>query len=39
MEELLEEIVKSLVEKRDEVSVRRVEDVEGVVYELRVASD
>ena len=39
MEELLEEIARSLVEKPDEVSVRRVEDDEGVVYELRVAPD
>lgn len=39
MEELLEEIARSLVEKPDEVSVRRIEDDEGVVYELRVAPD
>ena len=39
MEELLEEIARSLVDKPDEVSVRRVEDDEGVVYELRVAPD
>jgi len=39
VEELLEEIARSLVEKPDEVSVRRIEDDEGVVYELRVAPD
>ena len=39
MEELLEEIARSLVEKPDEVSVRRIEDDEGVVYELRVSPD
>ena len=33
------EIARSLVDKPDEVSVRRVEDDEGVVYELRVAPD
>jgi len=39
VEELLEEIARSLVEKPDEVSVRRIEDDEGVVYELRVSPD
>jgi len=39
VEELLEEIARSLVEKPEEVSVRRIEDDEGVVYELRVAPD
>jgi uncharacterized protein len=39
VEELLEEIARSLVEKPDEVSVRRVEREDGVVFELRVAPD
>ncbi len=39
MEELLEEIARSLVEKEDEVSVRRVERDDAVVFELRVAPD
>ena len=39
MEELLEEIAKGLVEKPDEVSVRRVERDDAVVFELRVAPD
>ena len=39
MEELLEEIARSLVEKPDEVSVRRVERDDAVVFELRVAPD
>ncbi|HEY7196226.1 MAG TPA: KH domain-containing protein [Gaiellaceae bacterium] len=39
MEELLEEIARSIVEKPDEVSVRRVERADAVVFELRVAPD
>ncbi|HEX2505161.1 MAG TPA: KH domain-containing protein [Gaiellaceae bacterium] len=39
MEELLEEIARGLVEKPDEVSVRRVERDGAVVFELRVAPD
>jgi hypothetical protein len=39
VEELLEEIARSLVEKPDEVSVRRVERDDAVVFELRVAPD
>ena len=39
MEELLEEIARGLVEKPDEVSVRRVERDDAVVFELRVAPD
>ena len=39
MEELLEEIARSLVEKPDEVSVRRTEREDAVVFELRVAPD
>ena len=39
MEELLLEIARSLVEKPDEVSVRRVERDGAVVFELRVAPD
>jgi uncharacterized protein len=39
VEELLEEIARSLVEKPDEVSVRRTEREDAVVFELRVAPD
>ncbi len=39
MEALLEEIARSLVDKPDEVSVRKVERDDAVVFELRVASD
>jgi uncharacterized protein len=39
VEELLEEIARSLVDKPDEVSVRRVERDDAVVFELRVAPD
>jgi hypothetical protein len=39
VEELLEEIARGLVEKPDEVSVRRVERDGAVVFELRVAPD
>jgi predicted RNA-binding protein YlqC (UPF0109 family) len=39
VEELLEEIARSLVEKPDEVSVRRVERDDAVVFELRVAPE
>lgn len=39
MEELLEEIARSLVDKPDEVSVRRTEREDAVVFELRVAPD
>lgn len=39
MEELLEEIARGLVEKPDEVSVRKVERDDAVVFELRVAPD
>jgi hypothetical protein len=39
MEELLEEIARGLVEKPDEVSVRRVERDGAAVFELRVAPD
>lgn len=39
MEELLEEIARSLVDKPDEVSVRKVEREDAVVFELRVAPD
>jgi uncharacterized protein len=39
VEELLEGIARSLVEKPDEVSVRRVERDDAVVFELRVAPD
>lgn len=39
MEELLEEIARSLVAKPDEVSVQRVERDDAVVFELRVAPD
>jgi predicted RNA-binding protein YlqC (UPF0109 family) len=39
VEELLEEIARSLVEKPDEVSVRRTQREDAVVFELRVAPD
>jgi uncharacterized protein len=39
VEELLEEIARSLVEKPNEVSVRRTERDGTVVFELRVAPD
>ena len=39
MEELLEEIARGLVEKPDEVSVRKVERDDAIVFELRVAPD
>jgi uncharacterized protein len=39
VEELLEEIARGLVGKPDEVSVRRVERDDAVVFELRVAPD
>jgi predicted RNA-binding protein YlqC (UPF0109 family) len=39
VEELLEEIARSLVDKPDEVSVRRAVRDDAVVFELRVAPD
>jgi uncharacterized protein len=39
VEELLEEIARSLVDKPDEVSVRRVERDDATVFEIRVAPD
>jgi uncharacterized protein len=39
METLLEEIARSLVDKPDEVSVRRVERDDAVIFEVRVAPD
>jgi uncharacterized protein len=39
VEELLEEIARSLVDKPDEVSVRRTEREDAVVFEIRVAPD
>jgi uncharacterized protein len=39
VEQFLEEIARSLVEKPDEVSVRRTEREDAIVFELRVAPD